>query len=129
MNFQAYSVRRLAQLAWLEGDYVKAKDLSTESLNLNLEVGDRRGVIACLAGFAAIAVAQGKLECAIQIVSAVEIQLDLIGIRFLQVDNTEYERNLAYLRANMDEKALAMFWAKGREMSFDDAIAFALEQK
>jgi hypothetical protein len=32
------------------------------------------------------------------------------------------------LRANMDEKVLTKFWTKGREMSLEQAIAFALEE-
>jgi hypothetical protein len=40
----------------------------------------------------------------------------------------EYERNLAHLRTELDEKILNKFWAKGKAMSLDDVIAFALEE-
>jgi predicted ATPase/DNA-binding SARP family transcriptional activator len=114
MNFLAYSVRRLGQLAWREGDYEKANILCKESLNLNQKVGDPRGMIATLAGFAAIAVAQGKYQRAAKLMAAVETQIsstdirhhegvvgqqqflamDAIGLRLLYVDRMEYERNL-----------------------------------
>jgi hypothetical protein len=60
--------------------------------------------------------------------AAVEIQLATMGMRLLPVDKMEYERSLAHLRANMDEKALAKFWAKGKAMTLEKAIAFALEE-
>jgi hypothetical protein len=127
-NFLAYSVRRLGLLAWREKDFGRATVLCQESLSLNHELGDLRGVLACLAGFADIAVVQGKFARAAQIMAALESQLVSMGMRLLPVDNTEYERNLAHLRANMDEKDLAKFWAKGKEMSLEEMIAFALEE-
>jgi len=127
-NFLAYSVRRLGLLAWRENDYHKATVLCKESLSLNRELGDLRGVLACVAGFADIAVVQRKFERAAKLMAAVETQLASMGMRLLPVDKMECERNLAHLRANMDEKALVKFWAKGREMSFEQVIAFALEE-
>ena len=127
-NFLAYSVRRLGFLAWREKDFAGAIALCQESLSLNRELGDLRGVLACLAAFADIAVVQGKFARAAQIMAAVETQLAAMGMRLLPVDKTEYERNLAQLRAQFDERTLYKFWAKGKEMSLDDAIAFALQE-
>jgi tetratricopeptide (TPR) repeat protein len=128
MNFLAYSLRRLGQLAKREGDYKKAVALCKESLTLNHELGDLRGMLACMAGFAAIAVAQGKFERAASLMAAVETQLSSNRLRLLFLDKMEYERNLALLRAQLDEKNLNKFRAKGRGMSLDEAIAFALEE-
>jgi len=128
VNFLAYAVRRLAQLLWREGDYETASELCKESLKLNQEVDDPRGVMACLAGFAAIIVAQGKLRQAAQLMAAVEAQLSSIGIRLVHMDKIEYERNFALVHGKLDEKNLAKFWARGKAMSLDDAIAFALEE-
>ena len=60
--------------------------------------------------------------------AAVETHLALFSVRLLYVDKMEYERNLAFLRAQLDEKALAKFWVKGKAMSFEQAITFALEK-
>ena len=113
---------------WREGDYKRAIALCKESLNLNQEVGDPRGVVACLAGFAAIAAAQGKFEHAAILMASVETQLALIGIQLIYMDKKEYEHNLALLRAKLEEKTLAKFWAKGKAMSLEQAVAFALEE-
>ncbi len=127
-NFLGYPIRRLGQLAWHAGDYKNAISLCKESLKLNHEVGDPRGVMCCVAGFAAIAVAQGNFERAAKLMAAVETQLATIGIRLLYMDKMEYERNLDVLRGKLDEKTLTKFWAKGKEMSFEQTMAFALEE-
>lgn len=127
-NFLAYSLRRLSQLAWRETQYEKAIALCAESLDLNLEVGDRRGVIACLAGFTAIAVAQKNWERAAQLGAAVESQLDSIGIPLLQLDQSELEQNLSSLHIHLDEHTLNKFQRKGKIMSIDEAMVFAIEE-
>jgi predicted ATPase/DNA-binding SARP family transcriptional activator len=126
-NFLAYSVRRLGLLAWREKDYRTAIALCKESLSLNRELSDLRGVLACVAGFADIAVAQGKFERAAQIMAAVESQLVSMRMRLLPLDKMEYERNLATLREQLDGKTLGNFWEKGAAMSLEQAIVFALE--
>ena len=127
-NFLAYSVRRLGLLAWREKDYGKAIALCQESLSLNRELGDLRGVLACVAGFADIAVTQGKFARAAEIMAAMESQLASMGMQLLPVDKLEYERNLTHLRANMDKRAFSKFWAKGKRMSLEQTIAFALQE-
>jgi len=127
-NFLAYSVRRLGLLAWREKDFARATVLCQESLSLNRELGDPRGVLACLAGFADIAVVQGKFARGATLMAAVETQLALMGMRLLPVDNMEYERNLDVLRAKLDEKTLAKFWERGKGISLEQAIAFALQK-
>ena len=127
INFLGYPIRRLGQLACSEGDYEEAIALCKESLRLNHEVSDPRGVMCCVAGFAAIAVAQEKFERAAQLMAAVETQLVSISIQLPFMDKREYERNLALVRAKLDEKTLARFWEKGKAMSFEDAVTFALK--
>jgi predicted ATPase/DNA-binding SARP family transcriptional activator len=127
-NFLGYPTRRLGQLAWREGNYENAVALCKESLRLNYEISDPRGVMCCVAGFGAIAVARGKFEDATKLLAAVETQLATIGVELWYMDKMEYERNLALVRAKLDEKTFAKFWAKGKMMSFEEAIAFALEE-
>lgn len=126
INFLAYLVRRLGQLAWHDKDSKKAAALCKESLNLNQEVKDTRGVVACLAGFAAIAVEEGRFERAAKLMAIVEKQLSSIGIRLLYLDKIEYDRNLPLLQTKLDKLTMARLWAKGGEMSLEQGIAFAL---
>ena len=128
INFLGYPIRRLGQIAWREGRYEEAIARCKESLRLNHEVSDPRGVISCVAGFAAIATAQEKFERAAKLMAAVEAHLALTSIQPSFMDKMEYERTLALLRVRVDEKIRAKFWEKGKRMSFEDAVAFALEE-
>jgi tetratricopeptide (TPR) repeat protein len=129
LNFLAYSVRRLAQLLWHEGHYEAALARLQESLTLNRDIADPRGIMACLAGFAAVAAAQGQFQRAAQLMGAVETQLASLGIRLLYMDKLEYDRNLAVLQTNLDERTLKKFWGTGNNLSLEEAIHFALDRQ
>jgi non-specific serine/threonine protein kinase len=128
LNFLAYAIRRLGQLLWREGNYAQAAALCKESLDLNLQVSSPRGVMGCLAGFAAIAVAQGKYQYAAQLIGAIESQMVSQSITPMYMDQQEYARTLARLHAKLDEKTLGKYWAKGKAMTLDETIAFALDE-
>jgi non-specific serine/threonine protein kinase len=126
-NALAYPLRRLGQLGWQAGEYERASLQCKESLLLNYETEDSRGVIASIAGFAAIAVAKGELERGAQLMGAVEALLASSGVRVMPPDKEEYARNLSILQAGLDEKTLARFWARGKLMTYEEAVALALE--
>jgi len=73
-------------------------------------------------------VARGNFEHAAELLAAVETQLATIGIGLWSMDKAEYERNITFLRRQLDEKVFNQFWAKGKAMSFEQAIAIALEE-
>ena len=127
-NFLAYSVRHLGQVACRQGEFEKAALLCGESLSLNQGLKDERGVIACLSAFAGIAAASGKVGLASQLFGAVEALLSVSSIRLLQVDQMEFDRNLVILRAQLNSATLEKAWAKGKAMSLEEVIAFALEE-
>jgi predicted ATPase/DNA-binding SARP family transcriptional activator len=126
-NILAFPLRRLAQLAWRAGDHEKAKPLCRESLLLNYETDDPRAVVACLAGFADIAVVEGKLERAARLMGAIEALLATLNLRLLRLDQLDLERYLVLLRAGLEEEILSRCWLQGGAMSLDQATSFALE--
>jgi tetratricopeptide (TPR) repeat protein len=128
INFLAYALRRLGQLLWRDREYEKAIALCKESLDLNQQVGSPRGVIGCLAGFAAIAAARTNYRRAARLMAAVETLMVSMGITPMYMDQQEHDRNLAVLQKELDEPTLKKFWEKGKGMSLDQAIAFALEE-
>ena len=42
-------------------------------------------------------------------------------------DHADYERFVAAARSDLDEEAFAAAWAKGRAMTLEQAIAYAIE--
>jgi non-specific serine/threonine protein kinase len=71
-NFLAYVVRRQGQLAWYQGRFEEALRLCGESLELNRDLGDERGVIASLSAFAGIATARERTISATRLLGGVE---------------------------------------------------------
>ncbi len=93
----------------------------------------------CMAAFAGIAVDRGR-RCpdaaganaarrAARLLGAADALLEASGIANAPtVHRVEIERNVAALRARLDETAFAAAWAEGRAMSLEQASAYALEE-
>jgi non-specific serine/threonine protein kinase len=127
-NFLAYVVRRMGQLKWYQGEYEKAALYCRESLTLNQELGDERGVIASISAFSGIATAQGRLAPAAQLFGAVEVILRSKNIQLVHMDRMEYDRNVAILHAQLDLLTFEKVWRRGSSMTLEQAIEFALKE-
>jgi non-specific serine/threonine protein kinase len=126
-NMLAYTIRHLGQVAGRQGDFKKAALLCAESLSLNQRLKDERGVIACLAAFAGIAVARAKAVVASRLFGAVEALLGGRNIRLLPVDQIEFDRNVSSLRTQLDSATLHKIWVEGSAMTMEQAVEFALK--
>jgi hypothetical protein len=49
-----------------------------------------------------------------------------INIAMTPLERVEYDREVADLKANMNEKEFTSFWAEGRSMTTERAIQFAI---
>jgi non-specific serine/threonine protein kinase len=127
-NFLAYAVRRLAQLTWYCGQYEKATLLCRESLMINQELGDMRGVIASLSAYAGVATAEGKTARAAQLFGAVDALLGSRNIRLVQMDRMERERNQSILTGQLSPADLEATREKGMLMTMEQAVEFALQE-
>jgi tetratricopeptide (TPR) repeat protein len=127
-NFLAYTVRRLAQLSWTCGEFDQAGRLCRESLVINQDLGDVRGVIASLAGYAGALAAQGEFNRAAQLLGAVETLLEARSIRLVHMDRLECERNLYVLRDQLNPADLVKAWQMGSLMTMDQAVEFAMQR-
>jgi predicted ATPase len=127
INLLAYPLRRLGYLTLREKDYGEAVELFGESLELNHQLDHLQGMVACLAGFAAINLAKRHLEKAAILCGCVENLLHQIGVPFYFLDSVEYERCVAQLKETLDEKTLSVAWSEGRAMTLEQAIELALQ--
>ncbi len=124
-NFRAYPARRLGQLALHRGEFEKAFECYRESLEMNLELGDERAIIACVSAFAGIVLARGELMIAAQLFGAVQALINARNSHMLQIDHMAYERNVSTLRSQLDSASLEIAWRKGADMTIEHAIDFA----
>ena len=127
LNFLAYSLRRLGHTARYLGDLEGAAIGCQESLSLNVELGHKQAVAACISGLACVELARGDALTAAQLFAAVERQLEMMGFSLLPTDIVEYKRNLALARDELTGAAFAAAWAEGRTMTTEQAIALALK--
>ncbi len=122
----AYPLRRLGVLALDRKQYDAAAAFYRESLLLNLEETDLRAVMACVAGFAAIATARGQSLVAARLYGAVEARLAKISASLLPTDQRVHDHNVAMLHTKLNQTSFKTAWAKGRAMTMQEAIDFAL---
>ena len=125
-NYLAYPLRRLAELALDQRDYRQAFMLCEESLRLNVEGGDQRAIIACLAGFAAIAAECDRAVPAVRLFGAAQSLLHMASASLLTLDRRAYDRSLGMLRPRLDETTFEIAWAEGSELTIEQAIELAL---
>jgi hypothetical protein len=118
-------VHTFGYLAQHKGEYEKAQALFAESLKQFRELGNKRGMIECLAGLTSLASELGEHEWAAPLLSAAQAQLTSFGGAWWPADRVEFEATLARLQSALDEQSLELLWTGGRGMSLEQAIAYA----
>jgi len=108
------------------GNYKEALTLYRETLPDWQNMGHRGAVAHQLECFAFIAKAQEQGERAVKLMSAAEALREVSSSARTPQEQIEYERELAGLRAGMDEKTFDLLWAEGHSMNMDEAVDFAL---
>jgi non-specific serine/threonine protein kinase len=122
----AYVVRNLGYVAQAEGRYEEALQHMTESVTINQEIDDLRGVAAALAALAGLAVAQGQPALAAQLSGAAAATLERTGAAALHPrDRAVHERTFAAERAALDAATFDAMHAEGRVLSVDAALTLA----
>ncbi len=116
----------LGYIAQHRHDYALAATYFKESLSLFRDIGDKKGVAECLMGLAGLICAQGHPHQAARLFGAAEALREAVGSVLWPANRLEYQRNLAALRAQLDEDSLAAAWADGRTMTMERAIEQAL---
>ena len=108
------------------GDYKKALALYRETLPDWQKIGHRGAVAHQLECFAFIAKAQEQGERAVKLMGAAEVLREASSSPQTPQERIEYDKELAGLRAGMDEKTFNLLWAEGQSMNMDQAIDFAM---
>jgi predicted ATPase/class 3 adenylate cyclase len=123
-----YTQRIVGDLARAQGDYERATALYRDSL-LHQIKEDRWGNTESLRRLATIAGVQGQPERAARLFAAAETIRNAIGAVLPPVDRPDNERDVAAVRAQLDEAAFASAWAEGCAMRLEQAVAYALSDQ
>ena len=136
-RFVAIVLHVLATLARLQGDLETARTRDTQALRFHHALENREEML-CLVGFGCLAVMTGeKAEQAgeaadrwfargARLFGAGEAQREVSGLVIWCEERPLYERCVAAARAALGEEAFAAAWAKGRALSLEAAVAYAV---
>ena len=119
----AVSLYNLGHVAHYQGDIRQAATYFKESLTLSQKMGDKRGIADGLAGLAGGA---EQPKRAARLFGAAETLYEESVVRLEYSDQIEYDRNVAAVRAQLDEATFATAWAEGRVMTLEQAVDYAL---
>jgi hypothetical protein len=108
------------------GNYKEALTLYRETLPDWQNMGHRGAVAHQLECFAFIAIAQEQGERAVKLMSAAEALREASSSARTPQEQIEYERELAGLRAGMDDSNFDALWAVGQSMNMEQAVDFAM---
>jgi len=117
----------LGELAAREGRNDEAETLLRESLKRAEALVDKELAIWCLGSLAGLAVSSGDGERAARLTGVVEALRAETGHAPMPEERRTNEQTSRSLVAELGEERLAAAVASGREMTFEQAVAYALE--
>jgi len=124
----ATAMSNLSYVAMHQGDYVRAAALLREGLTMTVELNYKHTFGLGLAMLAGPVAASGQPERAARLFGASESILQDLGAILQPADKIEIDRYLDDVRAQLNEKTFEKAQAEGRAMSFEGAIALALDE-
>ena len=122
----AQSLQHLARVAYRRGHYPQARALNAESLTMRQELGNKDGIAKNLDWMAMLTVAQQQAERAVVLFAAADALRKSIGVALPRFYRDERDASLAAARAALGDKTFAAAWAKGRALTLEQAVAYAL---
>ena len=117
---------RGAQLYSRQSDYRRAASLATASLTMAAATSDQHVSTLSLDIMAAAASVQDQPERAARLFGATRAILESMGLARSSLDPSIYESHIGPIREALGEDAFRREWAAGSQMSWEQAIAYAL---
>jgi hypothetical protein len=113
-------------MALLQNDLGRAADLYRESLSLSWDAGLHPIVQNALEGFACLAGAEREAERAARLWGAAQTLHETKGIPRDIDFLAEADARISAVRTGMGEEVWEEAWRKGRTMTLDEAVSYAL---
>jgi hypothetical protein len=125
----ALGLCNLGWMALLQDDLGRAANLNRESLSLSWETGLNPIVQSALEGLACVAGARGDAERAARLWSAAQTLYETKRILKEAEFLAEADARISAVRLGMGEKAWEEAFRKGRAMTLDEVVSYALEEE
>src|SRR5579871_3380539 len=125
----ANSLSNLGNIAFAQGDYPLARSLFVQGLAIQREMGNRRGIAASLEAFGSLAVTEQRPERAARLWGATLTLCAAIGLNLPSHERERYEREAEAVKQALGEAAFHAAWQEGSALTWEQAIAYALESR
>jgi len=123
-----YALYSLGKVARERRDYESAHAMLREATEISQALGQKWGAAYVLEAYGHLAAAQGCSERAATLLGAAAALRAAIGASLPGWYQPEYERYEQMARAALGEQSFAAATARGRAMTLDQAITYALEE-
>ena len=124
-NWLAHSYEFRALVAYLRGDYARARELLSNALPLYLQIGNRVCSAHCLETTAALAAATGRPDVGATLLGAAERMRELLGTTAPPYERIVRERGVDAVKTALDRETTEAAWELGRDLGFEPAMARA----
>jgi hypothetical protein len=83
----------------------------------------------CFEGLAAVLVLTARAEEAAKLLGSAEALRESLGVELAPAEQSTHKETVEAVRGQLGEKRFSDAWRQGRELSLDEAIAYALEEE
>jgi non-specific serine/threonine protein kinase len=123
--FTAAVIAMRGHAALRQGDFGSAAHLFAEAIDAAKTLHNAEGLLGAMAGMAGVALARGEAARAAQLLGAVEVARDSVGMRRM-LNWLHAERITAGTRAALPSAAFEQAWTSGRLLTLEEALGDAL---
>jgi predicted ATPase/DNA-binding CsgD family transcriptional regulator len=126
---RGYDLDFLARAWWLRGDREKAEALARQAAVCKHAVDDRIGLTMVLETLASMAAERGSPERAAILLGSAQRVRDSSSLTLIELYRQQHERSVSNIIRGIGQKAFDAAFARGRAMTIDDGVAFAVADK
>jgi predicted ATPase len=123
----ALCLSNLALVNAEQGNYALARSLLEESLIMRRDLADKHGILESLEGLASVAANEQHWKRSARLWASAEALRETIGSPLPPNERERYDRAIAAAREAAGAAIFAAEWEKGRALTMEQTIAFALE--
>jgi predicted ATPase len=109
-----------------EGDTPHAQRMIWEGLALSREIGENQAITSALEGAAEVLLQMAHWPDSACLFGAAESYRESVKVVLSKREQSAHEQSVMALRAQLDEGSLAQAWAKGKGMTMEKALEYAL---
>jgi hypothetical protein len=120
-------MQNLGRVEQMQGDFSRARSHFKESIRLWRDIGNQSGALRSLEGLAAVMIAEGRPDRAVQVLAATAALDRAIGRVLSPAEQSVYEQIVAASRAGLDVAVFEAACLRGRAMTFEQVVTYALE--